>query len=213
MTILRICFMGDSLTNGTGDVAYLGWPGRLCQRETRAGHDITCYNLGIRAETTEMIRARWRGECEPRLGAGLPGALVFSFGTNDTAEEAGTPRVAFDRSLENARVMIAEARAWKPLLWVGPPPVDDNRQPLRSSSAGIDRHFRNARVAALSDAFAAVARDEGVPYLDLFTPLSGEPAWAGGFKHGDGVHPTETGYAEMAERIAGWDAWRAWFDR
>ena len=123
MTQLRICFVGDSLTNGTGDHAFLGWPGRICRREVQAGHNITCYNLGIRAETTEMIRARWRAECTPRLLDSFPGALVFSFGTNDTAEEAGQTRVAAGRSIENARAMIAEAMDWKPTLWIGPPPI------------------------------------------------------------------------------------------
>lgn len=212
MTTLRICFMGDSLTNGTGDVAFLGWPGRLCRREAQAGHDLTCYNLGIRAETTEMIRARWRGECKPRLLDNMPGAIVFSFGTNDTAEEAGKTRVAFDRSLENARAIVAEARAWKPILWIGPPPVDESQQPFQALPTSPERYFHNARVAALSDAFAAIAREEGVPYLDMFSPLAGETAWAAGFKKGDGVHPTEIGYAEMADRIAGWESWRAWFD-
>lgn len=27
---IRICFIGDSLVNGTGDEAALGWAGRLC---------------------------------------------------------------------------------------------------------------------------------------------------------------------------------------
>jgi len=194
MTQLRICFVGDSLTNGTGDHAFLGWPGRICRREVQAGHDITCYNLGIRAETTEMIRPRWRAECTPRLPDGFPGALVFSFGTNDTAEEAGQTRVAAGRSVENARAMIAEAMDWKPALWIGPPPV---------------RSFSNARIAALSDAFAAAAADMGVPYLDLFTPLAGDSAWRAAV--GDGVHPPDNGYAIIAEWIAEWDAWRRWF--
>jgi len=29
MTALRVCFIGDSITNGTGDTAFLGWPGEL----------------------------------------------------------------------------------------------------------------------------------------------------------------------------------------
>ena len=61
MTTVRICFVGDSLVLGTNDDAYLGWPARLVQRETRAGHDVSLYNLGIRADTSEMIAARWRG--------------------------------------------------------------------------------------------------------------------------------------------------------
>jgi lysophospholipase L1-like esterase len=209
MTQLRICFVGDSLTNGTGDRSYLGWPGRLCRRERQAGHDITLYNLGIRAETTEMVRERWRAECAPRLLDSFPGALVFLFGTNDTAEENGEPRVAFDRSLENARAMIAEAMDWKPTLWLGPPPIDEAQQPFQAGPGMPVREFQNARIARLSDAFAEIAAGLGVPYLDLFTPLSGDSAWDGAA--GDGVHPPDDGYAIIAERVAGWDAWRSWF--
>ncbi|MEQ8227465.1 MAG: GDSL-type esterase/lipase family protein [Rhodospirillales bacterium] len=209
MTQIRICFVGDSLTNGTGDGAYLGWPGRLCRREIKAGHDITLYNLGIRAETTEMIRARWRAECAPRLLDSFPGGLVFSFGTNDTAEEGGQTRVTFDRSLENARAMISEAMDWKPTLWIGPPPVDETQQPFQAGPGMPQRDFLNSRVAALSDAFADIAAEMGVPYLDLFTPLSGDSAWQSAA--GDGVHPPDDGYAIIAERVAGWDAWRSWF--
>ncbi|PIW28306.1 MAG: lipase, partial [Rhodospirillales bacterium CG15_BIG_FIL_POST_REV_8_21_14_020_66_15] len=205
----RICFVGDSLINGTGDHAFLGWPGRVCRREVQVGHDITCYNLGIRAETTEMIRARWRAECTPRLLDIYPGALVFSFGTNDTAAEAGKTRVEFDRSLENARAMIGEAMDWKPTLWIGPPPIDERRQPFQAGPGSPVREFRNARIAKLSDSFAAMAADMGVPYLDLFTPLSGDSAWNGAT--GDGVHPPDDGYALIAERVTGWEAWRRWF--
>ena len=60
MTILRICFVGDSITQGTADKEYLGWPGRLCAGERARGHDLTCYNLGVRADTTADIARRWR---------------------------------------------------------------------------------------------------------------------------------------------------------
>lgn len=209
MTQLRICFVGDSLTNGTGDHAFLGWPGRICRREVQAGHNITCYNLGIRAETTEMIRARWRAECTPRLLDSFPGALVFSFGTNDTAEEAGQTRVAAGRSIENARAMIAEAMDWKPTLWIGPPPIDESQQPFQAGPGSPVRMFSNARIADLSAAFAAAAADMGVPYLDLFTALSGDIAW--GDAVGDGVHPPDNGYTVIADRVTEWDAWRRWF--
>jgi len=54
---LRMCFVGDSLLLGTNDDNYLGWPGRLCRREREAGHDVSLYNLGIRADTSEKIAA------------------------------------------------------------------------------------------------------------------------------------------------------------
>ena len=49
---LRMCFVGDSLLLGTNDDNYRGWPGRLCQRERETGHDVSLYNLGIRADTS-----------------------------------------------------------------------------------------------------------------------------------------------------------------
>lgn len=62
MVALRICFGGNSITNGTGDDEYLGWPGRLCAAERARSHDFSHYNLGIRGDTSEMIEARWRDE-------------------------------------------------------------------------------------------------------------------------------------------------------
>jgi len=211
MTVLRICFIGDSLTLGTNDDEYLGWPGRIAKREHTAGHDVTVYNLGVRADTSEMIAVRWRAECEARLPDIHPAALVFSFGINDSAIENDAQRVEHDRSLEIARTMITEAKAWKPTIWIGPPPVDDERQPLRPGG-GIEYSFASVCTARLSDAYADLAKELNVPYLDLFTALASGGNWDSAFEGDDGVHPKDTGYAEIAERVAGWEGWRNWFD-
>jgi lysophospholipase L1-like esterase len=211
MTALRICFVGDSITNGTLDEAYLGWPGRLCEAERKRGHDVTLYNLGIRADTTALIAARWEAECRARLPAHTPGALVFAFGVNDTAEEGGTLRVPHDRSLDNARKMIGQARDWLPVLWVGPAPLDEEQQPLRPAP-GIEYSFHNQRIKALSDDYAALADEVGVPYLSIFDSLATDPRWLQALRDGDGVHPTGDGYRAMYELISVWPAWRAWFD-
>ena len=211
MTTLRICFVGDSITNGTLDEAFLGWPGRLCEAERARGHDLTLYNLGIRADTSEMIAARWEAECRARLPAHTPGALVFAFGVNDTAEEAGALRVPQGASLAIARAMISEAKAWLPVLWVGPAPLDEAQQPLRPAP-GVEYAFQNDRIEALSDAYANLAAELDVPYLDLFRPLSADKRWSDALRNGDGVHPTGAGYQAMYEIIGGWPAWRAWFD-
>ncbi len=178
MTALRICFVGDSLIVGTNDDAYLGWPGRLGVYETEAGHDVTLYNLGVRADTSEMIATRWRAECEARLPDVHPGALVFSFGVNDMAILDDEIRVPMEKSLQIARSMMEEAAAWKPTLWIGPQPVDDGQQPYQSGP-DIAFHFASSRTAELSDAYAELAVELGIPYLDLFTPTgraSSDPA-------------------------------------
>jgi lysophospholipase L1-like esterase len=55
ITDIRICFVGDSFVNGTGDPDCLGWTGRLCASRSRQGRSITYYNLGVRRETSADI--------------------------------------------------------------------------------------------------------------------------------------------------------------
>ena len=212
MTILRVCFVGDSITAGTGDDDFLGWPGRLCHREAAKGHDVTLYNLGVRADTSELIHSRWKAECMARLPDNLPGALVFSFGVNDAAYEEGIGvRVSQGNSLAIARNMIAEAKQWKPVLWIGPPPVVEALQPFTLPSGQVFT-FNNERCKALSDAYRNEAAILDVPYLDVFETLAAEERWSFAQKQKDGIHPLGKGYELLADMVGGWDAWRAWFD-
>ncbi|MBT4933063.1 MAG: lipase [Rhodospirillaceae bacterium] len=212
MTALRICFVGDSLINGTNDEEFQGWPGRLCAAECARGHELTYYNLGVRAETSEQIEMRWRAECEPRLLDIHPGALVFSFGVNDMAiENSGEVRVSRQRSLEVAKKMLGQAQQWKPTLWIGPVPVDETQQPFQSAP-GVAYHFSTGRMAELCRDYETLAAEMGIPYLKLIEPLAGEKVWQESFRQGDGVHPAGPGYQLMADRISTWTAWRNWLD-
>ncbi len=208
---LRICFVGDSITAGTGDDRFLGWPGRLAAHEHAAGHDVTVYNLGIRADTSEHLASRWEAECRVRLPAHVNGALVFAFGVNDAAVERGTGlRVPVARSVAVAQAMLTAARAWLPALWIGPAPVAADGA-LIAPSADLAYEFENRRIAALNDAYARLAGRMGVPYLDLYAALADTPAWQPAVAAGDGVHPTAEGYLLIAETIRAWPAWRAWW--
>jgi acyl-CoA thioesterase I len=205
MTSLRVCFVGDSITAGTGDVTMLGWPGRLCAAEAAAGHDLSCYNLGIRGDTSDGVAARWEAECRTRLPAGVPAALVFAIGINDGTEQDGAIRVPLDRSVANMRGVLTAATAWLPALWVGPTPVDEAKQPHRTEEGHV-RDKRNGRIAAYNDAFRALAEEVGVPYLDLFARLKDDADWPG--RRTDGLHPDHEGYRRMAELIGAFPGWR-----
>ena len=196
MADIRICFLGDSFTQGTGDDDCLGWPGRVCASARRRGHDVTAYNLGIRRETTNDIRARWRGEVTPRLIAGVDGRIVFSFGANDATLEDGNWRVPAALSEENARAMIARAKLSYPVLVVGPPPAPE-----------ADRTARHAELAAR---YARVCQGLDVPFLDVLEPLKSASAWRDEAVAGDGIHPGSGGYAALAHLVEAWPAWRAW---
>lgn len=210
MAIFRTCFIGDSITLGTADEELLGWPGRVVRHVWAEGHDVTCYNLGIRADTTTLILKRWRAEAEARLPAHIQGRLVFAFGVNDSAFENGTQlRVPPEQSFANARAMIGEAKVWKPTLWVGPAPVRKAGQQV-NPAAGVTYDFQNERIETLDQGYRKIAAELGVPYLPVYEQLSGNDAWQTALAAGDGVHPAGVGYAAIARLLTQWEAWRAW---
>lgn len=196
MADLRICFVGDSFTQGTGDERYLGWPGRVSAAARARGHTVTAYNLGIRRETTTDILARWRAEVAPRLVQGVDGRIVFSFGANDATIEDGRWRVDPEQSAANAHAMISEAQAAYPVLVVGPPPTPE-----------ADKTARHAELAAR---YATVCQDLQVPFLDILPAIRPVEAWWQEVAVGDGIHPGSGGYAALAELVDAWPAWRAW---
>lgn len=215
MVQIRIGFVGDSITHGTGDETLLGWPLRAGQAEVARGHDVTVYNLGIRADTSALVAARWEAECAARLKPAFTCATVFAIGINDSAYEKSAAldgqRVPLDRSLETIGGMLAKARQFGSVLWVGPTPVVEAMMPL-DRLPGVIYDFRNDEIAAFNESYAARAGDLGVPYLDLFTPFSADPAWEAALRKSDGLHPNSEGYVMMAARVCDWTGWRALFD-
>ncbi|MFN8635601.1 MAG: GDSL-type esterase/lipase family protein [Chloroflexota bacterium] len=196
MNDIRICFIGDSFTQGTGDELYLGWPGRVCASARARGHAVTSYNLGIRRETTTDIRARWRAEVTPRLVAGVDGRIVFSFGANDATIEDDQWRVPAALSVENLRAMLARATLSHSVLVVGPPPAPEP-----------DRTERHAELASR---YAQACAAFGVPFLDVLEPLKSAEGWWEEVAAGDGIHPGRRGYDALAALVEAWPAWRAW---
>jgi lysophospholipase L1-like esterase len=191
----RICFVGDSYVNGTGDPEYLGWVGRVAVAARRKGHNLTSYNLGIRRETSADIAKRWRQEVKPRLPSGCTPFVVFSFGTNDTTLEHGHLRVGESQSVENARGMLRAAKQLSSVAMIGPPPTADAEQ--------------NLRTHGLSHLFAEVARNEAVPFLSVFAQLAEDTIWMSEVRAGDGAHPSAAGYTQLAALVEAWPSW--WF--
>ncbi|WP_332980710.1 GDSL-type esterase/lipase family protein [Microcoleus sp. A003_D6] len=194
---MRICFIGDSFVNGTGDLKCLGWTGRICAAACGQGHDITYYNLGIRGETSTDIKTRWFSEVSCRLPHYGDGRIVFSFGVNDTYIENEKIRIEVEKSIENARDILTSAKEIFPVLMIGPPPVIDAD--------------RTIRIANLSEQFSQVCSELEVPYLEVCTPLQKSEIWQKELTENDGSHPRAAGYAELAKIVHNWDGWKAWF--
>jgi lysophospholipase L1-like esterase len=198
MRDLRICFVGDSFINGTGDDEALGWAGRICRSARKRGVPLTRYDLGVRRDTSELILRRCATEVAVRL-SGVPcdGRVVFSFGANDAAHEQGRPRVDLATSLANARALLAQSMARHPTLMIGPPPIADDAS-------------HDARVGEISNGLNLVCSELGLPYLDLHGPLSVNETWRLEALDGDGAHPNSGGYAAAAALVEEWGPWRNW---
>lgn len=194
---IRICFFGDSFLNGTLDETYLGWPGRVC---ASLPQQVTHYNLGIRRNTSQDIEARWQDEAARRWQPGTESRLVFAFGANDCSLENGLPRVSINESVRSAWTILTRAKHTGPVLFMGPPAMEQE-----------DRATAFARLEALSQRYAELARELTVPYLDLFALTRDHEVWHAAVKRGDGAHPDAEGYALLAKLVSEWNAWRAWW--
>lgn len=196
---VRICFVGESFVNGTGDPEYLGWTGRICVHANKKGYDITYYNLGVRRETSTELKKRWLREVSYRLPKEYDGRVVFSFGVNDTTIENGKTRVEFVESIANACQILSECKQLYPVLMVSPPPIADKEQ--------------NQRIAELSKQFALICNEIDVPYLNLFSSLEHSSIWMEEVKSYDKAHPKAAGYEVFAEIVQNWDGWLNWFTK
>ncbi len=197
---VRICFVGDSFVNGTGDPECLGWTGRICANANKKGYDITYYNLGIRRDTSTDIAKRWLQEVSLRLPKEYDGRVIFSFGLNDTTVENAKIRVDFADSIKNTREILSEAKSLYPVLMVGLAPYEEKENPQR-------RKTNND----LSQEFALICNELNVPYLDVFHILEKSNIWINEARANDGAHPKAGGYAEFAQIVENWDAWLNWF--
>jgi lysophospholipase L1-like esterase len=188
MDDLRLLCFGDSFVAGVGDPRGQGWVGRVVEAAHAAGRPLMAYNLGVRRETSVEVAVRWRFEAMPRRFAGADCRVIFAVGANDTTVENGTVRVAPERSCMALDKMLSQAaEIGLPAAVAGPPPAGDAGQ--------------QARVVALSDAFAGVCTERSVPFWPVAEPLLASPVWLDEAAAGDGAHPAARGYDLLARTL------------
>eukprot|EP00831_Metopus_contortus_P066691 TRINITY_DN59493_c0_g1_i1.p3 TRINITY_DN59493_c0_g1~~TRINITY_DN59493_c0_g1_i1.p3 ORF type:complete len:196 (+),score=60.30 TRINITY_DN59493_c0_g1_i1:585-1172(+) len=176
------CFLGDSLTLGYGDKTGMGWTGRITTALLEHGLDVTAYNLGVRANTTEKLLERWRPEVERRILPGIDLKLIFSFGVADVANN-----VPSDASHDNAARILSKAMITAPTLVIGPPPVGEPS--------------KYERIVALSQGFSALCEDLEIPYVPVIDAMRGSSVYTQALEAFDNVHPSADGCAALAEYL------------
>jgi lysophospholipase L1-like esterase len=202
----RICFVGASTTEGMGDETGAGWPGRLTEPHRAT---IVPYNLGVRGQLLAEIRARAKAECAARLIEPEESSIVFCSGMNDIAHHNGLPRTPARRARETYDGLLKDLKTVAPLIVVGPFPVYSEKMPYRSQVTGLEFDFRNEDIEEMDRAYQAIAAENRIPYLSVFPHLMATEEYAASLAAGDGLHPTGTGYQQIADMITDWTSWQA----
>lgn len=118
--------------------------------------------------------------------------IVLSFGTNDAVLrlDPDDSLTALERGLDRAEDLRV------PIFVIGPPPIGDDPE-------------GDAALADLSSVMAQIATFRAVPFLETFDVLGSGSVWRAEAQAGDGSHPGDGGYAELAEylRTNGLTAW------
>lgn len=192
---LRVCFLGDSFTLGTGDDDGLGWVGRVHAAERGRGIDLTSYNLGIRGQTGAEIAARGPREIAERIaGKGDRQGVVIAFGTND---------IRFDRPVEESASALERIIRWA---------LDQGYAVFVMGCPHGAEPELDAIRALLNVNLEETCRRLEVPFLDVRERVADWSAWHRGAMEGDGIHPGSEGYAHVAAVFAAWGPWRRWLD-
>ncbi|MCW8932575.1 MAG: GDSL-type esterase/lipase family protein [Gammaproteobacteria bacterium] len=196
---IRICFVGDSFVNGTGDETTLGWTGRVCAEAIDKGFSITTYNLGVRRNTSHDVLLRIKNEVSLRLSdeqsQSYDARVVISLGVNDTVIENGKRRLSEQESIDNLTQILKFMTAKFKVIIIGAPPVDD------------DEH--NTRIQSLCEQIKLLAKAFDVPYIDLFNALVDDKEYKEEIINNDGAHPKANGYSKLASIISCSELW--WF--
>ncbi|MDA1044734.1 MAG: GDSL-type esterase/lipase family protein [Verrucomicrobia bacterium] len=162
--------IGDSITAGVGVSAAQSYPAQL---SGLTGKRVV--NAGITGERS--------GEGASRVGGLLrghkPGFLCILFGANDVIRGGSPESIA-----ANVRSMIQQAKANTTI------PIVATITPMFGARRAADGGVRTA-----NDFIRAVASEEGVDLVDLYSPMNHEALYI------DGLHPNAAGYAIIAAKF------------
>ncbi|EFJ51849.1 hypothetical protein VOLCADRAFT_79531 [Volvox carteri f. nagariensis] len=214
----RIILFGDSLTERSFDNPE-GWGSSLASFYVRRADVV---NRGMSGYNTRWAMETLPYVFGPTLTPGVPSptaaservmfATVF-FGANDAARLEGPSHsarqhVPLDEYRSNLKEMVRYIKATgvEKVVIITPPPVSDaGRKAAQIQKMGeqardwpLDRNF--ATSAQYSKAAADVAKELGVPCLDLFALLQEEDRWQERCLC-DGLHLTPLGQEKLGNQL------------
>jgi acyl-CoA thioesterase I len=166
--------LGDSLTAGLGIPPEQAYPAVLQHKLKEAGYDLEVINAGVSGDTSAdgLRRANWALEGDVRL-------LILAMGAND-----GLRGLPVAQMKENLQALIHRAKQRGiPVLLVGmeAPP-----------------NYGEQYGAAFRQVFKDLAHDNKLTFVPfLLEGVAGVPE----LNQSDGIHPTSTGAARIADHL------------
>lgn len=126
-------------------------------------------------------------------------ATVF-FGANDAndpTKDKGFLSVPIEEYSANLKAIAAALRAQgiKRLVFIGPPPVDE------SKPKWVNGTRTNKAVGRYTAAAAAVAKEEGAPFVNLFNGFQANKDWRSDLMDVDGGHLGPKGHVYLSQAL------------
>jgi lysophospholipase L1-like esterase len=189
---VRIVALGDSLAFGTGASAPRNafiFQAYLRVRAQRPGSRVDNFAIGG-STAADVLRLQ-----APRLAHARADVVVVCVGGNDVVH-----RVAADAFARTYAALVARVRALQPhaaILCCGVPDVG-----LSPLFTGAD-HDAVTRLSRENDAaIRTVARRARATFVDLYATTLREHGDVNRFLSEDRFHPSDAGYAELANALA-----------
>lgn len=179
---------GDSLTRGLGVEQAGSYPSQLQARLLREGYPYQVINDGEDGLTTSMGLARL-----DRALALEPDIVIVEAGAND-----GLRGLSLDAARDNLRVIV---RAFR-----------DGGAKVILAGLTLPRNYGPDYIHTFETMYPDLAKELDVPlipfFLDGLVDLEDPTASIGTLMQADGTHPTEAGYAIVADTV--FDAIQPW---
>jgi lysophospholipase L1-like esterase len=169
----RVVFMGNSITQGWGEVS----------PEFFAGKPYI--NRGISGQTTPQMLVRFRSD----VILLKPAVVVILAGTNDIAGNTGPSTLQMIADNLFSMAELAKANGIKVVLSSVLPAFDYPWAP------GLEPA---GKIAALNEMIKEYANKNAIVYLDYFSSMADERKGLKAIYTADGVHPNVAGYKLMA---------------
>lgn len=169
---IRVVFMGNSITEGWGNLSPDFFEGKAY------------INRGISGQTTPQMLVRFR----PDVINLDPAVVVILAGTNDIAGNTGpsTLKMIADNIFSMAE--LAKANGIKVVLCSVLPAFDYPWKP------GLEPA---EKIVTLNGMIKSYADSNGIVYLDYFSAMANKQKGLMAEFTGDGVHPNKAGYMMM----------------